>query len=78
MFVCPQCEGKKAVKCPTCDGNGLRYFVPVLDFWESDCTECYGTGEVKCPCCDGVGEISGMLPASISQTPRAFAAACDQ
>lgn len=77
MFVCPQCEGKKTVTCPTCDGNGLKYFVPVLDIWESDCNECYGTGHVKCPVCDGVGEVGPMLPSSAPKRPRVFTAVCE-
>lgn len=77
MFVCPQCEGKMTIKCPTCDGNGLKYFVPVLDIWESDCGECYGTGHVKCPVCEGAGEVAPMLPGSIIPGPRAFTVACE-
>lgn len=77
MFMCPQCEGKKTIKCPTCDGNGLKFFVPVLDIWESDCNECYGVGHVRCPVCEGVGQLSPLLPGTRTKTPTVFTSACD-
>lgn len=59
MTICPECEGEKVVRCTKCDGNGNKYFVPVLDIWETDC-DCYGSGVVTCSVCNGLGEL--MVP----------------
>ncbi len=58
MAICPECEGKKVVQCVKCDGKGNRYFVPVLDIWETDC-DCYGSGVVTCTMCNGLGYTAG-------------------
>lgn len=65
MTICSECEGKKIISCPTCDGAGNKYFVPVLDIWESDCTECYGSGVVTCTMCNGLG-YSAIAPPACS------------
>jgi len=70
MYLCPKCEGGKTIKCPTCGGKDNKYFVPVLDFWESDCTECYGLGTVKCPDCDGRAHVLQAPPHSPIRTAK--------
>ncbi len=62
MIICPTCDGSKTVKCSSCEGEGHKYFVPLLGFWESDCTECYGLGNIDCPDCEGLGEICPVIP----------------
>ena len=47
MNASPSCDGGNTIKCPACDGQGRKYFVPVLGFWESGCDECYGLGIVN-------------------------------
>lgn len=70
MFVCPKCESKKTIICPTCDGDGHRYFVPLLDFWEADCAQCYGNGYIKCPDCEADSELLQIIPPFIIQAPK--------
>ena len=68
MAVCPKCEGKKAITCPSCNGDGHRYFVPVLDFWESGCSKCYGVGTITCNICEGSGDVFQISTSSAIQT----------
>ena len=56
MNNCSSCEGSGTVTCPTCGGEGLKYFVPILDIWESGCSACYGLGTVLCPDCAPAGQ----------------------
>ena len=70
MATCPRCEGNKKITCPSCDGKGNKYFVPVLDFWEYDCTDCYGAGYVACPECEGRGEVLQLVPPHVICVPR--------
>lgn len=77
MLQCPKCEGKKTIQCPTCGGDGHRYFVPVLDFWEADCTQCYGEGTVKCPECEGHGEVFHAVHSPILRAPMDSNGMCD-
>ncbi|GFO63679.1 hypothetical protein M1B72_08755 [Geomonas paludis] len=61
MGICKDCHDKKVVTCPECAGTGNRYYVAVLDIWESDCSSCFGSGMVTCPVC-AVTPLGALRP----------------
>jgi DnaJ-class molecular chaperone len=68
MGICSDCKGKKVVTCPECGGTGNRYYVPVLDIWESDCSACFGSGLVACKVCE-----TSPLGSGLTRRPAAWA-----
>lgn len=51
-IVCPECHGRKTVKCEKCNGHG--------EF--STCNNCHATGKVDCPSCGGSGKETSICP----------------
>ncbi|WP_224957069.1 hypothetical protein [Geomonas subterranea] len=68
MAICKDCRDKKIVTCPECGGTGNRYYVPVLDIWESDCSVCFGSGTITCPACEE-NPFGAALPRPAAWTP---------
>jgi len=66
MSICSSCCGNRVTSCTACDGNGNRYYVPVLDIWDSDCSVCHGSGLVTCTTCHGTGVTSSRKTVPLS------------
>ena len=62
MAMCNECKDRKTVVCPECDGTGNRYYVAVLDIWESDCGSCFGSGVIACSACHLERPLVGLRP----------------
>ena len=55
-MVCPDCKGKKWIKCPKC-GNGWKIEGKKF-FTVTQCLYCFGEKFIDCPTCEGKGEIT--------------------
>jgi DnaJ-class molecular chaperone len=53
---CPECKGKRAVRCDRCNGTGTFFPLPVLGVGGSRCQKCNGSGKLSCPKCGGSGK----------------------
>lgn len=69
MGICIDCKGKRIVTCPECGGTGNRYYVAVLDIWESDCSVCFGSGTISCPSCEARPMGLGITRGPVAWTP---------
>lgn len=57
MSICSRCNGEGIVECPTCEGKGRKYLVPLLGVGALNCSGCNGVGNINCPECEGWREI---------------------
>jgi hypothetical protein len=58
MENCNQCDNKRWVKCPDCDGEGTVNYGDDDDEDDEDtCDECHGDGKIYCPDCNPNGDL---------------------
>lgn len=58
MATCPECYGKKSVKCLECKGSGKKYYSTGIMSGETKaCKICGGSGKAVCGVCKGSGYI---------------------
>jgi DnaJ-class molecular chaperone len=61
LKICPNCKGKKTLKCPLCGGDGTvaKKVHPLASRFENqiECPHCHGVGKVVCEICGGMGVI---------------------
>lgn len=58
VYDCNVCQGKKTLKCPRCNGNGVTTSYQRLSNEIVKCTYCGGDGRIKCNGCHGSGKIT--------------------
>jgi DnaJ-class molecular chaperone len=53
--LCKECEGKGAIACPACHGQGRQ---PSSNAVQRPCPSCHGKGTSVCPSCRGAKRVA--------------------
>ena len=72
MYTCPRCAGYGTVECPSCDGKGLIYRLPLQATNASHCSVCNGVGGIDCTNCGGRGDLTRIISYLVSGNEKEF------